>query len=187
MTFLSEHNSNSFCKAAWLQHYTSTLSAAHYPLRITHEPNRQWPAVSACVTWHLEASMILEPLEKAGAISFIIICERLSVLVWCYLSRRWRRTYGGAMTRVYTPDKNSSAAVNMLRESSSGIRSRWWRCRHWAEVCSAEWHLFIFSLLVFIQSQVHIWYGIRLTWGLLKISCVIMQNQQSRISYVNTD
>lgn len=170
MTFLSEHNSNSFCKAAWLQHYTSTLSAAHYPLRITHEPNRQRPAVSACVTWHLEASMILEPLEKAGAISFIIICERLSVLVWCYLSRCWRRTYGGAMTRVYTPDKNSSAAVNMLSESSSGIRSRWWR--------------FIFSLLVFIQSQVHIWYGMR---GLLKISCVIMQNQQSWISYVNTD
>lgn len=151
-TFLSEHYSNSFCKTAWLQHYTSTLSTAHYPLRITHKPNRQRPAalrpaVSTCVTWHLEALMILELLEKAGAISFIIICERLSVLVWCYLSRRWRRTYGGAVTRVYTPDKNSSAAVNMLRESSSGIRSRWWRCLHWAEVCGAERHLFTFSLL----------------------------------------
>lgn len=131
-TFLSEHYSNSFCKTAWLQHYTSTL-------RITHEPNRQRPAVLrpavSTYTGHLEAPMILEPLEKAGAISFMIICERLSVLVWCYLSQRWRRTYGGAVTRVYTPDKNSSAAVNMLRKSSSGIWSRWWRCHHWAEAC----------------------------------------------------
>lgn len=70
--------------------------------------------------------------------------------------------------------KIAQAAVNMLRESSSGIRSRWWRCFHWAKVCCAERHLFRFtSLFIFLfNPRCTLWnlwhgfWGMRQFWGL---------------------